>query len=108
MMKSVQLIASILFFVSTLPAQAPAAKTYRSQYTQLREKVIGLVTRSQETSVDRAALQEERLALLKLTHRLQEEAMHDYYEGRTGSRDKLFLFVVQASSAMGFTLESLG
>src|SRR5437879_11584148 len=96
LMKS-RLIASILFFASTLPAQAPTAKIYRSQYAQLREKVVGLVTRSQETSVERAAAGEEQLALLKLTHRLGEQAMQDYNQGR--ARDKSLLFVAQACSA---------
>jgi hypothetical protein len=91
-----------------LSAQESTAKTYRSQYAQLREKVIVLMTRAQDSSVDRIALLNEEGVMLELTHKLEGQAMDDFlasYESR--GPDKSLLLFARACDAMAFTLQSI-
>ena len=111
--KLILLVAAILFFTSISSAQESTAKNYRSQYAQLREKVIALMTRAQDTSLDRLspdrlALLDEKSAIFELTARLRGQAMDDFlasYESR--GPDKSLLIVSHACDALGFTLQSL-
>src|SRR2546426_613679 len=103
------LTSILLFFAPTMDAQESGpAKVYRSQYMQLREKALALIARSQDASIIRTGLQEEEFALLKLTHRLEEESMREYIDRltRPGGQDKSLLFVAHACNALGFTLQS--
>jgi len=111
--KCILLVAVILFFTSTSPAQESTAAKYRSHYAQLREKVIDLMTRAQDPSLDRLspdrlALLHQKQGMLELTHRLEGQAMDDFlasYE-RIGP-DKSLLIVVHACDALAFTLQSI-
>ena len=106
---NVFLLGVAIFLTSTSHArQSGSAQIYMSQYTQLRERATALIAKSPDGPTDRARLQDQQLALLKLTHRLQEEATRDYYEQsrRPGGEDKSLLFIGNACSALGYTLES--
>src|SRR5262245_52642147 len=98
--KLILLVAPILFFTSTLSAQESTAKIYRSQYAQLREKVIALMTRAQNPSVDRIALLDEQEVMLKLTRRLEGQAMDDFLSSYERGPDKSLLLVVHACDAI--------
>src|SRR6266851_4614300 len=54
---------------------SPSAVVYRSQYIELKSKAVDLMERVAKSRVNAAALREERLALLTLIHRLEEEAL---------------------------------
>ena len=106
--KLILLVAAILFFTSTSSAQELTAKTYRSQYAQLREKAIALMTGAQDMSVDRLPLLDEKSVLFELTTRLAGQVGDDFlasYE-RVGP-DKSLLIVVHACDALAFTLQSI-
>jgi hypothetical protein len=106
--KLILLVAAILFFTSTLSAQESTAKNYRSQYTQLREKVIDLMKRAQDMSVDRLTLLHEDGEMLNLTHDLEGQVMDDFlasYERR--GPDKSLLIVAHACDALAFTVRTL-
>ena len=106
--KLILLVVAILFFTSTSSAQDSTAETYRSQYTQLREKAIALMTRAQDMSVDRLGLLDEKSVLFELTARLAGQVGDDFlrsYESR--GPDKSLLIVSHACTALIFTLQSL-
>src|SRR5262245_22300733 len=105
--KLILLVAPILFFASTLSAQESTSKNYRSQYAQLREKVIGLMTRAQDPSLDRIALLHEQEAMLELTRKLEGQAMDDFLASYERGPDKSLFLVTHEGDALAFTLQSI-
>ena len=93
---------------SAAPQVSPAARVYRSQYKDLRNKATDLLERSRAPRSDKLALQQENLALVKLVHRLQEEADRDSFDrSKPGQSDKSLLLVAQACVALDFMLTSI-
>jgi hypothetical protein len=101
----------ILLGSSTNPLASPlstSAKVYRSQYSELKSKILSLLDRAQDSRSTIYPLREEQLTLLKLVHRLEEQVMTDNAEqssqGQTS--DKGLLLVAQACNALDFVLSA--
>jgi hypothetical protein len=90
-------------------AQTPTAKIFREQYMQLREQAESFMTRAQDSRQQATRLREEGLAIVKLIHRLQEEAMQANAERNQhgATTDKLLLFIAQACGALDFALAAI-
>jgi hypothetical protein len=96
--------------VQSIPAQnVGAAKVYKTQFIELRAKVKLVFDRIEQQRGGLTDLREEILALTKLIHRLQEEAMGSDMEStkRGHESDKTLLLVSQGCIALDFVLTAL-
>jgi hypothetical protein len=111
-------ILSIVAFCFTQPIHAQdsgAAKVYRSQFLDSRVKVksmldtVDRLSRGTIDNRDKMNLQEEMLALTKLIHRLQEEALSSNNDavGRNQDPNKTLLLISQGCIAMDYMLSAL-
>lgn len=105
----ISIIGSLLVFNAVAFQISATSRVYQSQYINLRMKAVSLMERARESQGNSSELQEERLALAKLVHRLQEEAMQDNGQllARGQPSDKSLLLVSQACAALDFTLLSV-
>lgn len=97
-----------LAVMSAAPQVSPTGQVYRSQYTDLKSKAVALLERATSRGNARS-LHEEQLALLKLVHRLEEQAMSD--NGTRSARgqpsDRALLLVAQACNGLDFLLAAV-
>jgi hypothetical protein len=108
----------VLLFVSLAMPKTAAGdggtKVYRAQFIELHGKLsltlerVGK-TRDSLSEEERDTLREEMLAMLKLTHRLEEEAQRANLERmqRGNQTDKNLLTIAIACTGMSLTLKTL-
>lgn len=108
-MRILMTVAVVCSLASAPVAQSTEGAVYRSQYVELKAKAVGLIERTANSRQNAPALRNERLALLKLIHRLQEVAMSDNAtRGKSGQpSDKTLLLVSQGCSGLDFLLLAL-
>jgi hypothetical protein len=110
------IVIMVLLFTQTSHAQnSGATNVYRTQFVEMRGKVRSIferVERELRGEPDykaRVSLKEEMLALTKLIHRLDEEALRTDTESMERGRrsNKTLLLVSQGCRAMDFVLNAL-
>ena len=94
---------------SILAQNAGATKVYKTQFIELRAKVKSVSDRIEQQRTGSTDLRGEILALTKLIHRLQEEAMDSDIESIKRGREPetTLLLVSQGCIALDFVLTAL-
>ena len=107
------MIIALLVFVVVVQtsSQESATKVYRDQFVSLHDRVQDMLGRSKAmpSRGERAPLNDELFATLKLVHRLEEEAAKTYYDGLQQGRapDKPLLLVAQGCDGLNFVINAL-
>lgn len=111
--KPLLLVVLLVFATSTVAADGDI-KVYRTQFLEMHKKVSAMLDRVKalKESTDkrtRLNLQQEMFALVKLTHRLEEEAAQANLDKmqRGADADKTLLGISLGCKAIDFTLKSL-